>query len=298
MQLSNFSTELLLKLMSYLPTRDKVTMRYVSRRFRDVSKIPSLWKEFLWLDYQPRHVCSVSSILKMSGEHVRRVFFPGHVTQTKILEMLCYCTKVTHLCLTENFQLSLDHMREIVHTMTHLHQLEVFTDGNHVHTYPPGVNWGTMRSGLQYDFIEGLLKIAAASSVRKLNLHTHTGIRDVLTVVEDWVSEGYPLLGVAINIYLKDFHFEGYSIFQLLTFWSSVSSFNLPSFEISMYNNKRIPMNLYPAVPLRKFQFGPSATPPFIRLSNHNIMGLENDIFHIRWYDHRGMIIVVRSDVP
>ena len=140
MQLSDLPTELLLKLMSYLPTHDKVTMRYVSRRFRDVSEIPSLWKEFLWLDYEPRHVCSVSSVLKVSGEYVRRIFFPNHVTQTKILEMLCYCTKVTHLCLTEKCQLSLDHTREIVCTMIHLHQLDIFADRNFVHKCPPGVS--------------------------------------------------------------------------------------------------------------------------------------------------------------
>ena len=49
-------------------------------------------------------------------------------------------------------------------------------------------------------------------------------------------------------------------------------------------------MNLYPAVPLSKFQFGPSATPPFIRFSHHNIMGLKYDFFHIRWYDHHGTV--------
>ena len=52
-------------------------------------------------------------------------------------------------------------------------------------------------------------------------------------------------------------------------------------------------MNLYPAVPPSKFQFGPSATPPFIRLSHHNIMGLKYD-----FYIYISMIIMVRSDAP
>ena len=290
MVLSNLPTELLLKLLSYLPTRDKVTMRYVSRRFRDVAETPSLWKEFLWLDYEPRHVCCVSSVLKVAGEHVKRIFFPDHVMRPKMLEMLCYCTNVTQLYLTETCHLSLDHMRKIVHTMAHLHQLDVFTDGNFVHKYPPGgIHWELIPR-MRYDFTENLLKAIAASSVRKLNLHMHT-YENVINTIESWAYNGYPIPSIAINVYLQYFKFDQFAVFRLVTFWSSATSIlNLPSFEISLYSNKRIPMNLYPAVPLRKFQFGPSATPPFIRLSNHNIMGLENDIFHIRWYDHRGTV--------
>ena len=37
---SRLPTELLLKIMCYLPTRDKITMRYVSRRLKHVSEIP------------------------------------------------------------------------------------------------------------------------------------------------------------------------------------------------------------------------------------------------------------------
>ena len=51
-------------------------MRHVSRRFKEVSEMPLLWREFVWLDYEPRHVCSVSNALEVSGEHVRRMFIP------------------------------------------------------------------------------------------------------------------------------------------------------------------------------------------------------------------------------
>ena len=291
MQLSNLPTELLLELMSYLPTRDKVTMRYVSRRFRDVSEIPSLWKEFLWLEYEPRHVCSVSSVLKVSGEHVRRIFFPDHMTAIKILEMLCYCRKVTHLYLTEKCQLSLHHMMKIVHTMTrHLQQLDVFTDGTFVHDYAPGgIKW-TMAPKERYEFTERLLKAISVSSVRKLNLHTYYYEAAIEIIQHEWVRKGYPIPNIVINIHLQYFQFERRAVVRLLRFLSSVTSLNLPSFEITLYNNKRIPMNLYPAVPIRKFQFSPSATPLYIRLSNHNIMGLKYDVFHLCRYDHRGTV--------
>ena len=77
--LANFPTELLVKILSYLPTRDRFMMRNVSQRFRDVSEMPLLWKECIW-NYEPRHVSSVSKVLIEHGEHMRRIFFPAHLT--------------------------------------------------------------------------------------------------------------------------------------------------------------------------------------------------------------------------
>ena len=45
-------------------------------------------------------------------------------------------------------------------------------------------------------------------------------------------------------------------------------------------------MNIHPSVPLRKFQFGPAAKPPLIKLSDHGILGLNYDIFYLSDYDH------------
>ena len=104
-------TEMLLKILSYLPTRDKITMRYVSRRLRHVSQTPSLWKELVWPDYEPRHVRQVSDILRTYGEHMRRILCPAHVCTApiKVLEMARCCTKVIHLSLSKTTELSLDH---------------------------------------------------------------------------------------------------------------------------------------------------------------------------------------------
>ena len=55
------------------------------------------------------------------------------------------------------------------------------------------------RSAIGGKFIEGLLRATAASSVRKLNLHTHT-YEDVITTVENWVYLGYPISSIVINI--------------------------------------------------------------------------------------------------
>ena len=70
-------------------------------------------------------------------------------------------------------------------------------------------------------------------------------------------------------------------------FWSELSS-KLVSFEIGLYDNKRIPMNLYLPMPLRKFQFGPAATPPLIKLNDHGITDLR--ICYLNEYDLGGTV--------
>ena len=43
-------------------------------------------------------------------------------------------------------------------------------------------------------------------------------------------------------------------------------------------------------MPFRKFKFGPLATSPLIRLSDHGIKDLECDVFYLNDYGHCGTI--------
>ena len=80
-------TELLVMILSYLSIRDIISMQFVSQRFKEISETLSLWKKFVWPDYEPCHVHSMSKLLKAHGEHVRQKSFPTHVTSPNILEM-------------------------------------------------------------------------------------------------------------------------------------------------------------------------------------------------------------------
>ena len=51
-----------------------------------------------------------------------------------------------------------------------------------------------------------------------------------------------------------------------------------------------MPGDLYPPIPLRKLQFGPAATPPFIKLSDHGILGVKCNTFYLSKYDHCGKV--------
>ena len=266
-------TEILLKILCYLPTRDKIIMRNVSRRLRHVSQTPSLWKELVWPDYEPRHVRQVSDILRTYGEHVRRILFPAHVCTAplKVLEMARCCTKVIHLSLSK---LSLDHIEEILCIMPHLQQLDLCIDGRYMAC--------TQYSLRDNNFFEGLLRVTAAR-VRKLKLQINTHDNSVCAIAKliRWADEGNPLPPL-IDIFAAIHNEE--LITNFLVFWSKSSS-KLLSHEISLYSNKRIPMNFHPPMPICTFQSGPAATPPLIQLGDHGL-----DIFCIGQYDHNGAV--------
>ena len=277
-------TELLLKIMCYLPTCDKILMRYVSRRFRHVSETPLLWKEFVWPDHEPCHSRQVSRTLKMCCEHVRRISFPAHVClkPMKVLEMGRRCTKVIHLSLSKTSpQLSLHYVEEILCTLTHLQQLDLCIDGSIDGEFMEYTGF-LMRHD---DFLEGVLKLTAAS-VRKLKLQINDFRNSVhaIAILRRWARNGNPLPST-IDIFTAAS--SNRLIFKLLEFWSDSSSELLP-FEIGLYDHKRIPMNLYFPMPIVKFQFGPVATPPLVRLSDHGIMDLS--MFYLNEYDHHGVV--------
>ena len=279
--LVNLPTELLVIILSYLPIRDIILMQFVSQRFKEISKIPLLWKKCIWSDYEPRHVCSVSKVLKAHGEHVRQIFFPAHLTPTNILEMVHCCSKITHLSLPRHTQLSLDHLEEIVHTMTHLEQLDMFTSS---------IKWGFgVICNPSYHVYKQLLEVTTGS-VRKLIIKLdcnwpHMSV-NFLCTLEELLKNGHPLPSV-INL-LIDVYAVGINS-DILESWPA-SIYTIAPLEIGLYDIARVPMDLYPPIPLMKFRFGPAATPPLIKLSDHGILGLDYDIFYLSDYDHYGKV--------
>ena len=270
--LVNLPTELLVIILSYLSIRDIISIQFVSQRFKEISEIPLLWKKFIWSDYEPRHVCSVSKVLKAHGEHVRQIFFPAHLTPTNILEMVHCCSKITHLSLPRNTQLSPDHLEEIVHTMTYLEQLDVFTSSIECDPsyHPTG-------------YIKQLLEVSVKKLILKMDWYCISGI---LCILEELLKEGHPLPSVINLLIYEDDVIRGS---RILESWPA-SSYTIASLEICLYDIARVPMDLYPPIPLMKFRFGPAATLPLIKLSDHGILGLDKDIFYLSDYDHYGKV--------
>ena len=278
-------TELLVMILSYLSIHDIISMQFVSQRFKEISETPSLWKKFVWPDYEPRHVHSMRKLLKAYGQHVRQISFPTRMTSPTILEMAHYCPNVTHFSLPRYTQLSLDHLEEIVHTMTHLEQLDVFIASLKCR-YP---------LCLQADIIKRLLEITTASVkklVMKIDLYyCHESVNVVLNALIKLLKNADHPLPSIINILMckEDIVYNNSSILELANLKSCLpSSYTIASLEIGLYDIARVPMNLYPPIPLLKFQFGPTAKPPFIKLSDYGILGLSSDIFYLCDYNHYG----------
>ena len=247
-------------------------IRHVSQRFRHVSKMSLLWKEFIWHDYKPHHVCSVSKVLEEHGEHVRRIFFPAHLMPTQVLKMVCDCTLVTHLSLPRYTQVTLDDLKNIVHILTRLHQLDVFADDHFI-----------QRDG-DSQHIKGLLSLLK-NTVKELKLHVVDYSEAVIESITEMASQGYHL--PIINI------FADCTTFSLLPLWEGLhSNHELLSFEISLYDDKPIAMNLYPHIPLEKFKFGSSASVAahFILLNHYGMIGLKRTLFHLSEYDSCGTV--------
>ena len=75
-RLEELPIELLVYIFSLLPTsRDIVRLRYVSRKIRSISETSTLWKNFLWPQYDSREERSVNEALKVCGTHIKRLTF-------------------------------------------------------------------------------------------------------------------------------------------------------------------------------------------------------------------------------
>ena len=105
----------------------------------------------------------------------------------------------------------------------------------------------------------------------------------LLTIIHHLLSINHPLPSI-INILMckGDIVYNDSNILELANLKSCLpSSYTIASLEIGLYDIARVPMNLYPSIPLLKFQFGPTAKPPFIKLSDYGILGLNSDIFYL-----------------
>ena len=206
------------------------------------------------------------------------------MTSTDIMEMVRCCSKLTHLSLPKSTQLTLDHVEDIVRTMTYLQELDVFA--NEVIQTDHMQLWNRY-----YRPDEGITRLlkATEASVKKLVLrfsHSEFGLL-ILSSLREWVNVGNSFPSV-INLLTNNISYSVTSyLFQFWLEWNSKPQ----AFAISLYEINRVPVDLYPSMPVRKFQFGPAATPPFIKLSDHGILGLKYDTFYLSEYDHCGEVI-------
>ena len=306
----NLPWELLVIVSSYLPLHDKIMMLYACKRCLELSKVPFLWKNLVE-PYGRCHIHGVFRILKACGKDVRQIFFPAHLTSAQILEMVHYCTEVTHLCLPvginltdevhmhkpkhtmpildhppEHCKTTLNNLEKIISTLKHLQQLNIFLERDSLLFEQSHKSDMFLKSDRL--FIRQLMKIIAYSTCKvalrfSITCYSSSYVSNILTSIKKLSYQGDPLPATISTFFPSDkYKYKMDKCDRSLLELTSRPS----SFEIALYDSKTIPMNLYSPVPFVVYKCG---TPPLIRLSDHGIRGLKHDIFHLSEYnDHHG----------
>ena len=295
--LEELPIELLVYIFSFLPTsRDIVRLRFVSRKIRSISKIPSLWNTFLWPWYDKREERSVNDVLKVCGTHVNQLIFPDvigcvrtsvqchewgdlvnglyescfrmHVAKEKLfviapstaMKMLRHCCNVTKVTL--GICLKGDEVKEIVEKMKHLRKLEIFL---------------SMR-------VKPIIAAVSCTNLEKLVLCGYNVQRECeLNIKQDclseWVRVGFRPPNLSL-VFHKDTLMFMHDLPEMLQQWPQWNS-QIPAGHtacFSLYYTECTPLDTSSAVPVLQLDFGQTATYPFVKASDFGLFGFGEDL--------------------
>ena len=257
-QFMSFPAELLVYIISFLTTtRDKVKLRYVSRRLRvAVSETPSLWNEFVWPLYDRREERSVMNVLKTCGDYIKRLTFPDHVAPSILIKMLRHCNSLTQLSLPPETKFDSKQFKLAVQHMESLEKLEI---------------------QLSTD-IEPLLQIGG---LKELTVHVVIAQKQqtepfCISCVQIWIGKGF----VPSNLNIVTHAYPDLLQISFLESWIQWNT-TLPMGHtacLKLYENYRSTLNLSPIFPMAQLDFSQTATMPFVKASSFGLLGLENNL--------------------
>ena len=253
--------ELLVYIVSLLPTvRDKLKLRYVSRRLRAVTETPSLWREIYFPLYDHREELSLINFFKACGEYIKQLIFPHAVTPAKLINMIRLCGNATHISLPARTKLNPVELRKALQQMPYLKRLSVQIRGNN---------------------IEPLLM----DSLEELTVYI-SPLEDfaLLPWIQQWVNKGF----VPSNLSLVSLNDIPYSVYSsLVSQWPQWNA-HLPAkykAYFRLYDNYKIPLNVSYKFPLFHLQFGQKASLPFIKASQLGVLGFSDDLLQVTNYN-------------
>ena len=319
--LLSLPTELLVKIMFYLPMYDRMMMLYVSQRLWNLAEVPLLWRNFT-LFRQPcqkhHHMDNIKNLLKVISKHVRTMHFGG--ITSKVLETVCNsnCKSVTSLFLYES--LSPVWLKMTVDTMPYLYFLSLRISFETSRYCYHDDDCDTYYGGIE-DTVALLKIIPTKIKLLKLDLSSPTDLESLVAGIQAFAKyKHFPLPSRILIVgrfniiatdnsaydHMSGNYGQGHRQRQgfnqlkpnlpanhtgnLFRFWST-SAFNLSSFEICLYDDVPRPMNLFRPVSVRSYKFGPAAIPTLIQLPGYGIVGLKDNIFHFSKYiDYHGMV--------
>ena len=244
----------------------------MSQKLRSISETPSLWRDFVWTDYNRGDEKRLCNIMKTYGVHIRRLSFPQKLIQPSpeprgdvpyvtgatlklmpISEMMNYCKNLTHLSLP-----GLDHshsrsddldgqLRQGIQEMKHLEVLSVYCDGS----FQPYLN----------------LTIV----LKELTIHTMIHLREDIKACENWMRNGFipPKLNFVLFTGSMDFATVRFREF-LQSAWPRWNSQMVTGQYacLKLYISYKAPLSLFQNTPVFQLQLGETAYPPFLHASN------------------------------
>ena len=126
LHLVTLPVEVLVYIVSFLPTRDKVVVRCVSKSLRSVSEVPSVWEKFVWIRYAPRDEKIIKHALRIFGKHIKKFHFADHVAPSKLEVMLKHCKNVVHLSLPSfHYCINFEKLKTILQGVASLQVLNI-----------------------------------------------------------------------------------------------------------------------------------------------------------------------------
>ena len=266
LHLLSLPNEVLVKIISFLPeTLDRLTLRYVCRKLREVSLTPSLWRVFVWADCSCREEKRLYNVMETCGVHIKRLSFPQQLvipdalpiingtTQrlmkiSGMVKVLQHCSNLTHLNLP-----SLDYsncfddvdtqLKKTIEEMEHLEVLNIHC----ATTFRPYLHLKT--------------------KLKELTVRTVIHSKKDIEGTQDWATNGFtpPNLNVVV---LNGSIFSAMERFKefLLSAWPKWTS-QVPTGHIAclkLYGSYKAPLNLFQNVPMFQLQYGETVALPFV----------------------------------
>ena len=261
---------MLVKIISFLETRDRVKLRYVSQKLRSISETPSLWRDFVWLDCNSCEERCLHNVMKSCGAHFRQLSFPQRLTQqvylqiawqqqaslrlvntSEMAKMLRYCSNLTHLSLPELSSPSDDsdlQLREAIQEMKHLQVFKIHCCG----------------SFQQYLNLNIALK--------ELTIHREKISGEDIEASKNWMINGFtpPKLNVVI---LRDDYLSYLTVSRFLV--GLYKCYGWPVGHTAClkvyFGYFKVPLNLFKSAPTLQLQYGGESTLPFVQVSSVGI---------------------------
>ena len=262
--LLSLPVELLVYIVSFLTeVRDKVKLRYVSRRVKSISETPSLWRKFVWRYYDRLEERCLCNLLKACGPHIAELSFPNHVTPSKLVKLLQRCGDVRHLSLSKETKLSIEQITNILQHMEHLSVLKIRLSVT----------------------ISSLLQLTKNVEHLTIYIRSHNPDDWYLHVLHEWVvNDNAPKNLSIVTIVRYEYHVRYYDslLLNLLQSWSEWNT-EMPvsrkaCLRLYTYDSIALPLNLSDPLPVFQLQYGETTCLPLVNASKFGLLGLRDDL--------------------